>query len=435
MLTILGALITFGILILVHEFGHFLAARKFGVEIEKFSIGFGPKLISFKHNNTEFRLSALPLGGYVKMRGENPDENVYDEASYRSKSWWQRAVISFAGPFSNLLFALMVMILSFAVGRQYTDSLPIIGRINNQYLSDLAPEDIIIRLNDQEISYWSQLYQSTRTEEPNLLVVQRHDQVLNFDLPPLSPEIWMTEVLPRIPAIIGDVSVGMPAYNAGLKTGDEILSVNGQEVADWYQMRELIAREGQSEVVLRIKRGEQIFEKVLPLEDNVLGDNKIIGISQYQTLIVKEKYSLLESLQYGTLSTVSFVALNYYAFYKLLTKPSALTSNLGGPVMLLSVSKQTLEKGLDTILTFIAALSLILMIMNLLPIPILDGGNIFFCFLEGISGKALPQKLQTVLQNIGFLLIISLMIFAFANDFSRIFKRNSSLYEQQVDRE
>jgi len=430
MLTIIGAVIALGLLITVHEMGHFLAARKLGVIVEKFSLGFGPKLISFHRWNVDFRISLIPLGGYVKMKGENPGEETDDIGSYKTKKWWERAIIAFAGPFANLIFAILIFILSFLIGRSYEDFKPVIGKLDETEYSALQLKDEILELNGNEISTWTQLTKHTNSDDENELLLQRNGELVTINLPALEPQIWLNEVLPEAPAVIGDVSPGYPAYKAGLMKLDEILKVNGTEVDSWYEMRELITSSPGENVELEIRRGDQIFNKTMKLEDNILDENRIIGIIQYMPLEFRETYSLIESIEYGTLSTVSFIVLNYVTLYKLISKPSAIKQNLGGPVMILSMTKQSADKGLDTALAFMAAISLILMIMNLLPIPILDGGHIFFCFIEGIFRKPLSLRVQTVLQNIGLFFLMSLMIFAFFNDFSKIFTRNDSINQQ-----
>jgi len=430
MLTIIGAVIALGLLITVHEMGHFLAARKLGVIVEKFSLGFGPKLISFHRWNVDFRISLIPLGGYVKMKGENPGEETDDIGSYKTKKWWERAIIAFAGPFANLIFAILIFILSFLIGRSYEDFKPVIGKLDETEYSTLQLKDEILELNGNEISTWTQLTKHTNSDDENELLLQRNGELVTINLPALEPQIWLNEVLPEAPAVIGDVSPGYPAYKAGLMKLDEILKVNGTEVDSWYEMRELITSSPGENVELEIRRGDQIFNKTMKLEDNILDENRIIGIIQYMPLEFRETYSLIESIEYGTLSTVSFIVLNYVTLYKLISKPSAIKQNLGGPVMILSMTKQSADKGLDTALAFMAAISLILMIMNLLPIPILDGGHIFFCFIEGIFRKPLSLRVQTVLQNIGLFFLMSLMIFAFFNDFSKIFTRNDSINQQ-----
>jgi len=431
MQNIIGAIVVLGILITVHELGHAVAARLFGIRIEKFSIGFGPKLIGFMLGETEFRLSLIPLGGYLKMQGENLDEEVKDpERSFKTKKWWQRSLVAFAGPFFNLILALLVFIISFMIGKTYKDNLPVIGRINSTEFAVFQPGDRVISFNGEEIEGWNQLIQLTREEETNTVEIIRQEENMVIELPSLDKSIWYNQLLPYAPAVVGEVAPGLSAYRTGIVEGDSILAVNGKPVNDWYEMRELITSNQTERIQLKLKRDGRLIEKELDLEENLLEDNRIIGITQQLPVRIEERYSILESIRYGTVSTASFVVLNYVMLYKLLANPGSIKSNLGGPVMIFTMSQQTIKEGWDTILGFIAAISIILMIMNLLPIPILDGGHIMFCLIEGVFRKPLSQKVQVALQNIGFLILISLMIFAFFNDFNRIFNRKMSMQEE-----
>ncbi|MDP8204653.1 MAG: RIP metalloprotease RseP [Candidatus Tenebribacter mawsonii] len=433
MFNIIGALVALGILVTVHEFGHFVAARIFKVEVEKFSIGFGPKLLAFKKGKTEYRISLIPLGGYLKMKGENPDEKVEDtENSFKTKTWWQRAIIAFAGPFANLILALLIFILTFAIGKHFEDQLPIVGEVSANYSEFVQEKDIILQVNDKVVNGWTQIVQNINIDAENTFLIQRNDEEILISNNEVEPRTWVTEILPLVPAVIGEVAPGMAAYKAGLMEQDEILSVDEIDVKNWYEMRTAITTNENKIITLKIKRGDDVFEKSLAPEENILDNNRIIGIMQYMPVKYIEKYSFFESIKYGTIGTINFVYLNYAMLYKLITNPSAIKNNLGGPVMIYAMSAQTVDKGIDSILSFIAAISLILMIMNLLPIPILDGGHIFFCFIEGIRKKPLSIKIQIVLQNIGLFILMFLMIFAFWNDISRLFSRSSAIKQNQI---
>ncbi len=433
MFNIIGAIIALGVLVTVHELGHFIAAILFKVEVEKFSIGFGPKLIAFTKGKTEYRISLIPLGGYLKMKGENLDEEVENtENSFKTKTWWQRAIIAFAGPFANLILALLIFILTFAIGKHFEDQLPIVGEVSANYTEFVKEKDTILQVNDKDVTGWTQIIQYVRNDEENTFLIERNDQQILITNNETEPRTWVTEILPYVPAIIGEVAPGMAAYKAGLMDNDEIMSVDGKNVKNWYEMRTAITTNENESIILKIKRGDDIFEKNIIPEENILDNNRIIGITQYMPVKYIERYSLFESVKYGTIGTINFVYLNYAMLYKLIINPSAIRSNLGGPVMIYAMSAQTADKGLDSILSFIAAISLILMIMNLLPIPILDGGHIFFCIIEGIRKKPLSLKIQIALQNIGLFILVFLMVFAFWNDFSRLFSRSSSIKENKV---
>jgi len=433
MLNILGALLALGILVTVHEGGHFLAARLFGVEVEKFSIGFGKKIFGFTRGKTEYLVSLIPLGGYVKMKGENPDEvndlTNPEEGSFASKAWWQRAGIAFAGPFANLLFAFLIFISSFLVGRNIEDQMPVIGKITGVEYEQFKLGDRVSQVNDKEVLSWSQIVQNIKNDELNSFAVERNGVQLNIILEETTQRDWYDKILPFSPAKIGEVQPGMPAYEAGLMQGDEILFINSEPVKNWYMMREMILA-SEDEVNLRIKRNDQEFEKQLKLSENPMDGSKIIGISQWLPVKLKETFSLWESVKYGTITTVSFTILNYSAIGKMVANPKQLKDNVGGPIMMYTMSKQSSEKGLSNALGFIAAISIVLMIMNLLPIPVLDGGHIFFCFLEGIFRKPLSLKVQIALQNVGLMLLMSLMIFAFWSDISRLFLRTQAIKQQ-----
>lgn len=434
MWNIIGAIIALGALVTVHEFGHFIAARLFGVKVEKFSIGFGKKLFSFQKWDTEFRVSLIPLGGYVKMMGENPDEEIVDEQhSFRTKTWWQRAVIAFAGPFLNLIFAVLLFITSFAIGRNYVDMEPIVGVVEENYSSFFQPQDKIVEINGNDVVGWNQIVQFTKTNADNIIEVERGEYTEIIDLPALDPSFWYEGVKPFIPAQVGEVQPGMSAFKSGLMKDDIILAVNEKPVGDWYEMRDLITNDPDEEVLLKIRRNGKEFEKILKLETDIYQEKKVIGITMTSPVKIKERYNLIESIGYGTVSTISFVYMNYALLFKLILHPKEIKNNIGGPVMIYTMSQQTTGKGLDVILLFLASISIVLMIMNLLPIPVLDGGHIFFCLIEGIFKKPLSLKVQVVLQNMGIFILLFLMVFAFWNDFSRIFSRNSAIQQQKTE--
>jgi regulator of sigma E protease len=428
MYNIIGAIIALGVLVTVHEFGHFVAARIFGVEVEKFSIGFGPKIFGFTKGKTKFLISAIPMGGYLKMKGENPDEEVENtEGSFQSKTWWQRSVIAFAGPFFNLIFALLIFILSFSIGRSFEDNMPVIGKINSESVQLLEVDDTILQVNGNEITGWNSIVEFVKEENSNTLNVLRNGEEVIIEDFQSDKASWYSDILPKAEAIIGEVAPGLPAYRAGLKKNDMITAINGKEVIDWYEMRKVIQSVESNTVIVTIQREDAIFKKEIELEENLLEGNRVIGITQYLPIKVHETYSISESVKYGTFTTVNFVYMYYQGLYKLLLKPSSLKSSLGGPVMIYTMSKQSASHGWDSILSFIAGISIILMVMNLLPIPVLDGGHIFFNFIEGIFRKPLPIKVQMIFQRAGFAVLLMLMFFAFFNDFSRIFKRSVSL--------
>lgn len=438
MISIIIAILTLSVLVAVHEGGHFVAAKMMNVRVEKFSIGFGPKLLGFYWKGTEFVISLIPLGGFVKMQDENPGEhtemNEHDKKySFTTKAWYQRAFIAFAGPFVNFLFAVIILIFSFLVGKSYFDQAPVVGSVTSEFSEQFTPGDLIKQVNSDEISSWTQIIKAVEDDQTNNFQISREGTDLKLEIATLSKLDFVNAILPEIEAIVGEASVGLPAYQAGIEDGDKILEIDGEVVEDWYEMQKLISESDKDVMDFQIQRGDAVFTKQIKLQNNMINDKKIIGISQKPTVEVKESYSLTESMKYGSITAINFVLVNYAMLGKLIINPAELKNSVGGPVMLYSMSKQTAKRGLSDILAFIGVLNLILMVMNLLPIPILDGGQILFCFIEGIRKKALTEKTQIFLQNIGFVLLMSLMIFAFWNDISKLFERNSSIKKQETE--
>ena len=433
---IIGVLIALGVLVIVHEAGHFTAARILGVNVEKFSIGFGPKLLGYKYRGTHFLLSLIPLGGYVKMSGDEPQEGVtFADSDFYGKAWWERVIIVFAGPFANLLLGLLLFSLSFGIGRTIEDYLPVVGRVSPELENILIPEDIIVAVNDDDVYYWSELSEKTRSDELNEITILRDETLINMVTMDIQPSSLYTDIQPEVAAVIGSVAPGMPAYRAGLREGDTIIAVGGVEVSNWYEMRDLISSYEEDQVELMIEREGELFVATVSLETSFLtdGDQKMIGITQQAPVSCFQRYGLLDSVKYGAISSITFIAVNYYALFRLITKPVNVRDQIGGPVMIVEMSRQTTTMGWGAIIAFVASISLILMIMNLLPIPVLDGGHIFFYIIEGVTGKPLSYRVQALIQQIGFMIIIALMIFVFYNDISRLLGRNLALKNQQQE--
>lgn len=355
MTTIVSFAIVLGILIFVHEFGHFIGAKLFGVKVLKFSLGFGPKVIGRQLGETEYLLSAFPLGGYVKMYGENPGEEVEPPENARSFSGrpvWQRFIIVAAGPLFNLLFAVLVFFLIVAA----------VG----------VPRPV----------------ETTR---------------------------------------IGAVGDDSPAAAAGLQAGDTILTIDQAATSRWEDVSELIRQSGGREVVLTIERnGEKLRLPVLPrleksrnLFGEETGERFMIGIARTDE-VVYEKVSVGAAFQSGLNQTWNWCYLTIMGLVKIIQKVVP-ASELGGPILIAKIAGERMESGLVNFLYFMAVLSVNLGILNLLPIPILDGGHLVFFSVEAIQRKPVNLRTMEILQQIGLVLLGTLMIFVFYNDIVRVF--------------
>ena len=425
--------IAFGLLIIIHELGHFLMARAFGVHIQKFSVGFGKPLLKVTRRGTEYMLSLIPLGGYVKMQGDNPEERDEDvqsdpERDFLSKAWWKKALIVLAGPFANLLLGLLLFIFAMVLPQKQEDLAPVLHSAAGKWAEVFSAGDSLISVNGKSVAGFNAFLIELSQHAENKVAFTRAGQPQSLTVAAAERDSLIRSLKPLVSTRIGEVFTGMPAWKAGLQEGDIILAVDSVAVSDWYDMRERIIASGANDVLVQVQRKNDVFTRRIPLQDTLTGeDERMIGIMQYLPVKQTIRYSPVEAMQYGSLSTLSFITMQYSGLFRLAKKPSELKNNVGGPVMLVSMANDVGSRGISSILLFFASISLILMIMNLLPIPILDGGHIMFFIIEGIFGKPVPLKVQGIAQRIGFALLLWLMLFAFYADISRLISRMISL--------
>jgi regulator of sigma E protease len=350
--SIIAAVVGLGVLIVFHEFGHFLLAKLSGVGVLTFSVGFGPKLWVKKKGETEYALSAFPLGGYVKMVGEDPEEEVKAvdlERSFAHKSLLKRTAIVAAGPGFNLLLAVFLLMIVF----------------------------------------------------------------LFYGVPVLSN-------------LIGAVEPESPAAQAGLQKGDRIVAVDGQAVTAWDDLSSKIKQSAGRYLDLRVQRsGEELAMTVQPRKrevKNIFGELKedwMIGIGS-QVSIEKGDPGLAISKAF--VQTYEYSKLTLIGLYKMITREVS-PRNLGGPILIAQMAGQQAQEGIGSFLAFLAVLSINLGVLNLLPVPVLDGGHLFFFAIEAIIGRPVSIKYREKAQQVGIFLLLLLMIFAFANDIFRLFEK------------
>ncbi len=350
--TIVATAIVLGILVFVHELGHFVLAKKLGVKILKFSLGFGPKLVGKKIGETEYQIAVFPLGGFVKPLGEDPHEEVKTEEYHRSfwaQPVWKRALIIAAGPFFNFFLAILIF----------------------SFVNPFA--------------------------------------------------IFPTQTTP-LPPVISDVTLGLPADKAGLKKGDLILSVDGKNISTWDELSNIIRNSKGTELTLKVKRKDEVFEKTIsPIVVKERGQEYYrIGIVSPQSY---PKVGPKFEIGSGFTRTWQVIEITVFVFAKLFQGEISARDALGGPIAIAQMAGEQARKGLVDLLYLIAVLGVSLGLINLLPIPILDGGHILFLLIETFLKKPLSLKKMEVAQQIGLIFIILLMLFAFYNDLIRIFSR------------
>jgi len=417
--------VVLGILITVHELGHFLVAKFFKVNVEVFSIGFGPKVLKKKWGETEYALSLFPLGGYVKMSGEDPDEPVKGPGDFYAKPPWQRIAIAFAGPFMNLFLAVCFFALSFSMGR-YVPSYQVdkvkVGIVVEEGVN-LKPGDLIVSVNGEKVRSW---------QEFNKIVALNPDRVLNLEVlrngKRLKVQVKVGEeertgigkvgFIPAIKPIIGKVVKGSPAEDAGFKKGDVILSINGKEINSWEEVVSLIREsEGKELTVKVLRRGDVIGITVKPKFNKKYGRYTIGIVPKMDMTFVK--YSLSDSIKESVKEFLSQSALFFSFLYKILTLKVSLKT-LGGPIMIAEVAGKAASAGLSNFVYFMGFISLQLGYFNLLPLPVLDGGLILMFLVELVRRKPLSASFREKFQQAGMAILGLLMILVFYNDIVRL---------------
>lgn len=347
-----AALIGLGVLIVFHEFGHFLLAKLSGVGVLTFSVGFGPKLWVRKKGETEYALSAFPLGGYVKMVGEDPDEEVGQsdiERSFAHKGLLKRIAIVAAGPGFNLLLAVVLLLVVF----------------------------------------------------------------LFYGVPVLSTRV-------------GGVEKGSPAESAGIRKGDFIAALNGQSVKSWEELSRGIKTSAGNPITLQLRRDNQeISVTVQPGKregKNIFGEKHeewMIGIGSEMSI---QRGSPGLAIVKAFEQTYEYARITLVALYKMI-RGEVSPSNLGGPILIAQMAGQQAQEGLGSFLGFIAVLSINLGVLNLLPIPVLDGGHLLFFVVEAVIGRPVAVKHREMAQQVGVFLLMLLMVYAFYNDIARFFQK------------
>ena len=444
-MTILAAIVMLGILIFVHELGHFLVAKRSGVGVLKFSLGFGPKLVGVKRGETEYLLSAFPLGGYVKMIGEDPADASVEAAdparSFSQKSVATRARIILAGPAANLLLPVLIFWGVFAiVGQPYFP--PIVGAPDAgspAAQAGLLPGDRVQALNGVPIERWTDVDAAVQASAgtPLTFTLMRDGRAFDVRLTPravVTPDIfgqdtqtWDLGLHPLLSTRIGQVLPGHVAEQAGLRSGDRIVALNGTPVVEWEQLAKTIHESPGKPVRLTVERDGRRFDVLVtprPTKQQTASGEEEIGLigigpapeSHYQRL------NPVTALVAGVKETARLSALIVQGFVKLIQGRIS-PKTIGGPILITQMAGEVVQRGTVQLLSFTALLSINLAILNLLPIPVLDGGHLLFSLIEWLRGKPVSLRKREIAQQVGMVLLVGLMIFAFYNDIFRLLGR------------
>lgn len=432
-------ILVLGTMIIIHEFGHFSMAKLLGIKVETFSVGFGPRLAGFRKGGTDYRLSAIPLGGYVKMKGENVDEELTgDPDEFSSRPRWHRLLVATAGPALNIATAFAIPFVVAMVGiivPQYQAEPAVVGELRSDSpaaKAGILSGDRIIRFAEKKNPTWRDVGDETlvNTGAPIDTQVLRNGQTLNFQITPLvqqfqGEKVGFTGLRPQIPTgpvTVASVTSGMPAEKAGIKPGDKIVSLNGVEVTDFESLASEINRSANKPITLGIEREGRVREiAITPVEERGLGRIGFLPTAGPQALM---RLRPVEALRYSAKENYRIIHITRIAFGQVLSGKRGIRDTLAGPIQIAQASGQALEQGGPSQLIFlIGFLSLNLGIFNLLPIPVLDGGMIFMLFIEfvlSIFGKPFSLRAREKMIQVGFVLLLVIMGFVIFNDISRI---------------
>ena len=448
----LAFIFVLGVLIAFHEFGHFWVARKMGVKVLRFSVGFGKPLLRYQRNadSPEYVLAALPLGGYVKMLDEREAEVPPAELhrAFNQQNVWKRIAIVAAGPVFNLVLAVVFFSCVFIIGIPSMSPVVAAPAVETiAYKSGLRDKDVVTAVNGQSIDTWSALRLSLIAEavdggKIHISVVGEDKQSRELELD-LGAEGLLKEEgdalkrvglslwNPSFPAVLGVVSDNMPAQQAGLQRGDEITAFDGVSVVDWAHLVELIQAKPGAVVALEYRShlDGQLNTIELTLAAVATVNNKTIGrigagplvegdpYANYRTVA---EYGPVQALLAGAQKTWDMSVLTLKVMIKLITGQASL-KNISGPLSIAQYAGETAEIGLIFLIDFMAVISVSLGVLNLLPIPILDGGHLLFYVVELVKGSAVSERTMLIGQQLGVVLLGLMMCIAFYNDLTRIF--------------
>jgi regulator of sigma E protease len=426
-MTIIATIVLLSVLVIAHEFGHYLAARRVGVRVDRFSVGLGPKLLSRKFGETEYCLSLIPVGGYVKLAGSEPDEVSGAPDEFLSKPLPHRWLIISMGPVANLILAFLVLVAALTVGGG-----PITGTSDVQLVvgnsaadsAGIYEGDRILSIDGVRVSSWDDVEEQL-AERPGrevVVLLKRGDEQVPVTLAiPSSDKLldWHLGIQPVIVPEVGSVQRGSPAQQAGIQPGDVIVALDGEPVGSWNDLVEKVSTSPEVPLQFRWKRGGEEMEatvtpeRVTAVRDGVEKEIGVVGI------VVGKAMTPWTAISQGAREAWRIVRQIFIAI-SLLVRGQLSPRTLGGPILIVQMTAFSARLGLVSLLRMMAIISMNLGIFNLLPFPPLDGGHLLLFSIEGISRRPLSRRTLVWVQQIGFGLIMLLFLYVIMNDVRRM---------------
>ena len=421
-INILAFVIVLGFLIFFHEAGHFMFAKLFRVKVLVFSFGFGKRLFGFRKGDTDYRVSLIPLGGYVRMAGDNPEENRQgNPEEFLSKPKWQRFLILVAGPAMNILIAIAFVAVLAMVGREELVTRPVVGEVIPKQpaaAAGLREGDVIVSIKGEPVKDFDdvRLLVSMNAGTPLAVVYERQGVRQTTTLTPIREDgdfgpVGRAGMYPGLEPIVGRVEPGSPAQLAGLRAGDVIVSANGKAVRDLVAFSNISEKLQTKPLPVEVLRGTQrVALTIPPSTDEELGSGR--GIIPPTKMF---KLAFFPALRYSVQENWRMLKYSFSAIGRLF-RPEGSVKELSGPINIARISGEMLKRGWIAMVGLMAMISLQLGIMNLLPIPVLDGGHILILLIEGIARRDLSLRVKERIQQAGFAVLATLMLVVLYND-------------------
>ncbi len=439
--TILPGILLLGIVIFFHELGHFLAAKWRGVTVLKFSLGMGPEMIGFTAGGTRYCFSWIPLGGFVQMAGDSPNEDGSlpegGQEQFLTHHWFGRLIIAIAGPAANLVTAYFVMTAMCLNGLTQPDWPNVLGPVpdtTSAYAAGLREGDVVRKVGERPVATWHDIdlaYEAHGEGTALTFVLDRAGSEVAISVPGPQVKKTLGDLMPQpsLP-VVGTVLTGMPAYRGGVREGDTIVAVDGKPVRYFMDIGQALRGKVDTPVKLTVERdGKAMDLSVTPLSQKGGADRQsaIIGIEAPRGLTWKQTFTLPEAVKAGFYGTGSLVSSVYGGMWMTVSRPLYYREYVGGPIFIAQMARDSARKGIDNYLYFLAMINIAIMAFNLMPIPLLDGGHILLALLEAVRRRSISARTYINFQKVGLVLVGTLFVLILSKDIVRPFQRMRAL--------